>query len=156
MDGTLHRKTGVKCRIGLCTGAVQYDLQLQPDEEWSTTIKIPMARIEPSEENVGPIRKLNHKQEIDGTIGFWKKLLERGIKIDVPDERVKNLFHASLVNILLLKKGRSIVPWPRPYDLFWFRDSAYMLNALDKAGFHDEVEEVLESYGERQDPRSAL
>ena len=41
-------------------------------------------------------------------------------------------------------------PGPATYHRFWFRDAAYLLGALDRYGYHDEVAQVLASYPGRQ------
>ena len=47
-------------------------------------------------------------------------------------------------------------PRPATYHRFWFRDAAYLLGALDRYGYHDEVAQVLASYPGRQHGRRLL
>ncbi len=51
----------------------------------------------------------------------------------------------------MLCDGDSITPGPFTYHLFWFRDAAYMLSALDRFGYHGRTSQVIRSFARRQD-----
>lgn len=46
--------------------------------------------------------------------------------------------------------GETITPGPSTYHAFWFRDATYLINGLDKLGFHKESERILLTYPSRQ------
>src|SRR5690606_29706530 len=80
----------------------------------------------------------------------WKAQSDRGLRIDLPDERLAEAVAANRRYLLLLHDGADITPGPATYHRFWFRDAAYLLAAMGRYGYHDEVGQVLASYPERQ------
>ena len=80
----------------------------------------------------------------------WEAQTRRGMQLSIPDERMAQAVDANRRFLLLFHDGDEITPGPSTYHRFWFRDAAYMLAALDRYGFHDEVAEVLRSYPDRQ------
>ncbi|HLT70765.1 MAG TPA: hypothetical protein VKZ72_11395 [Acidimicrobiales bacterium] len=80
----------------------------------------------------------------------WKAQSDRGLRVDLPDERLAEAVAANRRFMLLLHDGPEITPGPATYHRFWFRDAAYMLAALDNYGYHEEAAQVLASYPDRQ------
>lgn len=86
----------------------------------------------------------------DDAARAWAAVLGRGLRVDLPDERLQEAVVANRAFLLLLCDGDEITPGPLTYHRFWFRDAAYMLAALDRWGLHDEAAAVLRSYPRRQ------
>ena len=82
--------------------------------------------------------------------GAGSRTATRGMRLELPDDRLAEAVDANRRFLLLLHDGDEITPGPSTYHRFWFRDAAYLLGALDRYGFHDEVAEVLRSYPGRQ------
>ncbi|MGH9209369.1 MAG: hypothetical protein ACRD2C_01660 [Acidimicrobiales bacterium] len=80
----------------------------------------------------------------------WQAQSRQGMQLDLPDPQLTEAIDANRRFMLLLLDGDEITPGPSTYHRFWFRDAAYMLAALDRYGFHDEVAGVLASYPGRQ------
>jgi hypothetical protein len=80
----------------------------------------------------------------------WQAQGDRGMRIELPDDRLAEAIAANRRFLLLLHDGDEITPGPATYHRFWFRDAAYLLAALDQYGYHDEVAQVLASYPGRQ------
>ena len=80
----------------------------------------------------------------------WQSQGARGLRLVLPDERLAAAVDANRRFLLLLHDGDEITPGPSTYHRFWFRDAAYLLAALDRYGYHDEVTQVLRSYPGRQ------
>lgn len=80
----------------------------------------------------------------------WKAHAGRGMRLVLPDTRLAAAVEANRRFLLLLHDGDEITPGPATYHRFWFRDAAYLLGALDRYGYADEVAEVLASYPARQ------
>ncbi len=82
----------------------------------------------------------------------WRAQADRGMRLTLPDERLAEAVAANRRFLLLAHDGDEITPGPATYHRFWFRDAAYMLGALDRYGYHDEVTRVVTSYPGRQRP----
>jgi hypothetical protein len=80
----------------------------------------------------------------------WRSQSARGLRLVLPDDRLASAVDANRRFLLLLHDGDEITPGPSTYHRFWFRDAAYLLAALDRYGYHDEVAQVLRSYPGRQ------
>ncbi|MBN2623592.1 MAG: hypothetical protein JXA83_09495, partial [Acidimicrobiales bacterium] len=80
----------------------------------------------------------------------WRAQTDRGMRLVLPDDRLSQAVAANRRSLLLLHDGDEITPGPATYHRFWFRDAAFLLGALDRYGFHDEVAQVLASYPARQ------
>ena len=80
----------------------------------------------------------------------WQSQSARGLRMELPDGRLAAAVDANRRFLLLLHDGDEITPGPSTYHRFWFRDAAYLLAALDRYGYHDEVAQVLRSYPGRQ------
>jgi hypothetical protein len=81
----------------------------------------------------------------------WGALLHEG-SIDVPDRRVSDAYYASLAYILMSNDGGALHPGPLLHDAFWYRDSAYMLSALERGGLLPQVRELLPALSRFQTP----
>jgi hypothetical protein len=84
----------------------------------------------------------------------WDSFLSEGAEISTGVRHLDNLYKTSLINILLLrtrleKSGNNgddlyvLKPGATTYDAFWYRDGAYLVTALDVAGYHREAEQSL-------------
>ena len=80
----------------------------------------------------------------------WQQQTSRGMRLELPDDRLVEAVDANRRFMLLFHDGDEITPGPTTYHRFWFRDAAYQLAALDRYGFHDEAAQVLRSYPDRQ------
>jgi hypothetical protein len=80
----------------------------------------------------------------------WQRILDRGLQVRLPDDRLQQAVEANRTYQLVLHDPGSITPGPLTYHRFWFRDAAFQVMALDRWGFHDEAADVIESFPERQ------
>lgn len=145
-------------RVGLTTGIAVYNLSLKPGEETSFEIRLP---IEPhlikkykhnkkTQLMTEEIKKLDYEKMLSQEKGKWQKKLNEGMNVSLPDQKVQSVFDANKAFMLLFYDGDYITPGPATYHHFWFRDAAYLLNALDKLGYHKETERILYTYKKRQ------
>jgi hypothetical protein len=86
----------------------------------------------------------------DQVVAGWKRELERGMRIQLPDSDLQDAVDANRAYMLVLLDGDEITPGPFTYHRFWFRDAAFQVVAMDKWGFHSEAERVLLAFPERQ------
>jgi hypothetical protein len=80
----------------------------------------------------------------------WHQRLDRGMRVELPDEGLQEAVDANRAFLLLLHDPGSITAGPFTYHRFWFRDAAYQLAALNRWGLHAEAVDVLRTYPGRQ------
>jgi hypothetical protein len=83
-------------------------------------------------------------------VGEWQAVTDREMRLRLPPGRLADAVEANRRYLLVFHDGEDVTPGPFTYHRFWFRDAAYLLAAMDRYGFHSEVEEVLGSYPRRQ------
>jgi hypothetical protein len=71
----------------------------------------------------------------------WRTQVDRGPRVDIPDDRLRDAFDAARRDLVLLPAREDVLSWPGT-PLPW-TTTALVLEALDLLGFHAEVEEVL-------------
>ena len=145
-------QTGAHCDAGLATAIAAYRIDLGAGESKTLNVAMPLKRVERDDDDPTPIsnlQSLDLEQLRTHTIAQWQDKLAQGMRVCVPDENLQNAFAANKAYLLLLHDGESITPGPYTYHQFWFRDAAYMLNALDKIGYHAESTQVVERFYRR-------
>jgi hypothetical protein len=105
---------------------------------------------------VMPMRRVEHHREVGATSMAtpdevqrgWRAQIDRGPRIELPPDRLRDAFEAARRDLVLLPAGEDVLSWPgRP--LSW-TTSALVLEALDLLGFHAEVEDVLGGVADAQ------
>ena len=81
---------------------------------------------------------------VRSTLEWWASRLGK-VKIQCPLPDLEPCFQASLGYILVGKDGAQLHPGPLNYDNFWYRDSAYMLAALNRAGLAGAARDTVEA-----------
>ncbi|MFP3928067.1 MAG: hypothetical protein ACLFUP_04115, partial [Desulfobacteraceae bacterium] len=135
-------RAGVKCDVGMATAAALFPVS--PGEERTVRIRVPLG----SAKEARPKSLVVHPPEGDPAEA-WSKHLSRAPRLELPDSRMRFLYQAALRTILLLTAGDAF-PGPYTYRRFWFRDAAFMLNALLNAGYVERARRILDSFPERQ------
>jgi hypothetical protein len=152
----LNGKTRAHCDAGLATAIAAYHIELDAGASQTITALMPMEReeLDDDEDTIFPISNLqslisNPQSPIANLTTRWRNELVRGLRVRLPDENLQAAFDANKAYLLLFADGDTITPGPLTYHQFWFRDAAYMLNALDKLGYHDEARAVIEKFPRR-------
>ena len=73
----------------------------------------------------------------------WEARLRRGLRLDLPDPRLRAVVDANRAYLLLFHTGEAITPAPWAGGAVPFREAAVMVATLDRFGFHTEAAEVL-------------
>lgn len=132
---------------GLVTTAAAYRLNLAPHTHRIITAAMPLAPTDAVPTAAATWLQADALPKLERAFASeWRKLLAEGMTIRVPDEPVQNAFDACKTALLLLHDGDSITPGPFLYHHFWFRDAAFLLNALAQLGYHDQVKQVLATW----------
>ena len=132
-DGQL----AVNCDVGMATAAALY--RLEPDTSRKVEVHIPLRR-----HSEAGVTTVPHSSEIS-----WQTALGSHARLEVPDEQFQFLYDAAVRTMILHSPG-DVYPGPYTYKRFWFRDAAFILNAMLCAGQIERVEPVLELFAKRQ------
>ncbi|HKP96812.1 MAG TPA: hypothetical protein VJ385_13725 [Fibrobacteria bacterium] len=129
--------TGSHCKVGMATGAALFPLEAGAAKELIVKIDLSGDRETPKQFPVRhPMRP-------------WAAVLEGPARLEVPDAHFGFLYDAALRTLLLHSPGE-VFPGPYTYKRFWFRDAAFILNAMLAAGMVERAERTLDVFPSRQ------
>ncbi|HUF33079.1 MAG TPA: hypothetical protein VMN58_07720 [Acidimicrobiales bacterium] len=80
----------------------------------------------------------------------WRAQSGRGMRLEVPDERLMSCVEANRRFLLLFHDGDEAATGPALSRRSAFRGDAHLLGALDRYGYREEAAEVLAAYPDRQ------
>ncbi|MFD2612472.1 hypothetical protein [Paenibacillus gansuensis] len=126
-------------RPGCCSGALAYAVKLDPGEQQSFDFDW---YVHPLEEHYEDAFRTYHEGGYETKKAKvrkeWETLLH-ATALSVPDERFKNAYYSTLAQFLVASVNHEPRIATITYPLFWIRDGVYIMNALDKAGLHEEA-----------------
>ena len=98
-----------------------------------------------------PLRAAGRKSAAteQGSGEHWEAALAQTPRLRIPNARMLRLYEQALYS-LVLHSADDVFPGPFTYKRFWFRDAAFILNALLDANLHDRVRRCLDRYPDRQ------
>ncbi|MEQ8968131.1 MAG: hypothetical protein RID91_20105 [Azospirillaceae bacterium] len=136
-DALIHLGHGeesveARCDVGLATAAALFRLE---GGRRRVTVTVPLAGGAADDATRLP--------------GTWSDALDGAARLSVPDARMRALYDAAIQTLVLHTPG-DVYPGPFTYKRFWFRDAAFILNALLAVGFDARAERVLDRFPERQ------
>ncbi|MBN1585883.1 MAG: hypothetical protein JW937_00465 [Candidatus Omnitrophica bacterium] len=129
---------GVVCAVGMATAAALF--KLEPDIVREITVSIPIAKnavVKPSGES-------------GVSVALWDEKVKGLCKADLPDKHFQFLYDAAIRSLILHSPQQDIYPGPYTYKRFWFRDAAFILDAMLCVGLSERVENILDRYPARQ------
>ena len=109
--------------------------------------------------NIPPLKELRREEE------FWKKWVNKGVLISIPDKDLEDAFYRSLLVLKLLTDRNSggiiaaaTTSFPTSpgtdsnwdYRYVWIRDGVFAAEAFDITGYHKEARKFYEFILERQ------
>ena len=129
---------------GLCGGAFLYHGTLLPGERHTFEFDF---FVHPLEQRYLTAFRRYHEQTCEAKLASvledWRKRLD-SVQLQVPDERFQHAYISLLAQFLMGMVRQEVRIATVTYPLFWLRDGVYIIQALDKAGFHEEVRAQLE------------
>jgi len=134
--GTPDGTRGIGCEVGMATAAALYPIPEGGRKRLE--IRVPISEEVRAEFPEPPAAEKD-----------WSACLAETAALDVPDERIRFLYDAS-VRALILLSAKDVVPGPYTYRRFWFRDACFMLNALMGVGLLDRSRRILSTFPDRQ------
>lgn len=121
--------------------AVQWRVSLPAHGSADLDIKIPF-RTMTSPADQARVKQMTFEKRRDETLGYWKQVLARGMRVHVPEEELNRFFHAALQHILVsderdVKTGLDMCPCGT-YDYNMFaNETDAQVRLLDMRGMHD-------------------
>ena len=144
---TNHR---VVCNTGMATGLAEYALDLKPQEAAHFTALLTL-----SASNQGTptalLSNFNYPAAKHQFRKEWQTRLSQGATLQFPGKKLTESFHANKMYLHVFDRGLTMTPGALTYSNCWIRNSAFMIHALDKLGFHDQAREKLLHLLSRQD-----
>jgi hypothetical protein len=119
-----------------------------------STIRVAMP-LAPERPRVGGVPRKQHRRtaapEVDSArwpapadvSRGWQAQLRRGLRLELPDARLQSAVDANRAALLLFHTGQGVAPAPWGGNPSSFLESASLVVALDRYGFHSEAGEVL-------------
>jgi hypothetical protein len=94
--------------------------------------------------------------ELSGFRKFWARELDRNAQFILPEKRIRDAYRVCVANNLMLidrdPKSGTLMPHPDPYayEAVWAGDGSVSMQAMDRMGYHKEVERMLDYFLARQ------
>jgi len=132
-----QERASVHCKVGMATAAALFLLPAGSEKILDVTVDLAGDKETPRQ---FPKRSAP---------AAWAPSLEGLARLEIPDPHFDFLYRAAIRTLLLHSPGE-VFPGPYTYKRFWFRDAAFILDAMLAAGMADRVERTLDLFPSRQ------
>ncbi len=126
--GSAGAKDEIECPVGMATAAAIFSA------ETAVEIRVPLERADTSVEISS-----------NGAAVSWRDELATCARLQIPDDRFQRLYDAAVSTVILHSPGE-VFPGPYTYRRFWYRDAAFILNALITLGARDRSRRALDLF----------
>lgn len=143
--GTLPETPRVRDEFGAASGALRYDLTLEPNAHRDLYIALPAGD--------GDVAEDPERQLADAT-REWIDRLSR-FTLELPGaqgEQVARVLKSNVAYVLINQDGGAIQPGSRSYDRSWIRDGSLTSEALLRLGYTEAVRDFVEWFAPYQFP----
>jgi len=131
----------IQCDVGMATAAAFFEIQ--PSGQREINLEIPLLKVKRNKKITTPGGRNLYET--------WKQSLANTCQMKVPDSHFQFLYDAALRTMILHSPG-DVFPGPYTYRRFWFRDAAFILNAMLCAGLKERVKKCIDGFSARQTP----
>ena len=132
-----EEERSVSCKVGMASAAAIY--KLEAEQTQVITVSVPLTK-----------SIIDKKVHADSTAQeAWKASIQGGCVLQIPDEHFQFLYQAA-IHVMILHSPKEVYPGPFIYRRFWFRDAAFILNALLCVGLKERVKRSLDCFRARQ------
>lgn len=133
------------------------DFRLKPGEEKPIDLFIPY--VPAGAEKTGDIERLAVEPQLAIFRDFWTRELKRGAEFIVPEKRVRDSYRAALAySMILVDRDPHGYSLPHSdataYEHAWAGDSACIIQAADRGGYHQDAAAYLDYFLSRQGRRA--
>lgn len=138
----LHLKEDEKeiyCKVGMATAAALYVMEAEQTIEIILSVPLEKSKFE---KEPGCEHQITAQQ-------LWKQSLKDVCSLHIPDKHFKFLYDAA-IRTMILHSPEEVYPGPFIYRRFWFRDAAFILNAMLSVGLKERVKRALDCFPKRQ------
>ena len=132
------KEKSVDCDVGMATSAALFELK--SNVERTVTLRVPLKK----DFNQKPPEKSNSVIPRQ-----WDENLRDLCKLEIPNKHFQFLYDAA-IRALILHSPLDVYPGPYTYKRFWFRDAAYILDAMLCVGMTTRSEKVIDRFHLRQ------
>lgn len=136
-DSDAKESLSAHCKVGLATATALFEVPASGAREISV-------RIDLQHDKVGR-EQVPHWRPPSP----WAAGLSGLARCVTPDSRINFLYDAAIRSLLLHSPGE-VYPGPYTYKRFWFRDAAFILDALVCAGMEGRAERTLDLFPSKQ------
>lgn len=137
-------------------GIVQYRLALQPRQQVTLDLKLPVIPLLAGSADAERIQSATFDEYLPRVINFWKSVTKDGLDINVPEPKVNDTFKASLVYDLIAryKSGDNYIQTVNDfqYHAFWLRDASFIVRMYDLTGYPEYARQDLNFFAQWQQP----
>lgn len=137
--GANHLGTQIVDETGFASGAMLYDIELEPNATTSVVLDLPLhPRADMTKSTAG---------DGESSIAAWREKLNR-VELRLPKEAqpLFDTLRTSLAHVLINRDGPAIQPGSRSYERSWIRDGAMTSEMLLRLGHEDVVKEFGQWY----------
>lgn len=132
-------------KLGWASLAAQYNVAVGTNETrelgWVFPIYLPKTIASHLVNYVSPLALSAAEREIQMTTQWLTQM--KAMDIHVADPQIRDMFHASMLHMLMMVTGDDVRIETSFYPLFWLRDGVYIINALEKAGYQEIAKKAL-------------
>jgi hypothetical protein len=136
--------------------SAQFKLRLEPGQTRALVFKMPVRPLDLSQKSaLAQLDALNFSVVEREVKTYWEAILNRGIRINLPERKVTETFRASLLYAIqaIDHVGEDSVQNVNKlqYHAFWLRDASHIMSAYDVAGYPDLTRQCLLFFLKQQD-----
>jgi len=139
---SLENEKEVVCSVGMASAAALY--VLEPGQSREITITVPLTK--------SKIEKELYVSYGEAARLAWQNSIQGACSLQIPDPHFRFLYEAA-IHTMVLHSPKEVYPGPYIYRRFWFRDAAFILNAMLSAGIAERVRRALDCFRFRQTPQ---
>ncbi len=136
-------------------GITHYQRMLKPGEEATLIFKMPLVPLKQGEDPA-PLQSAAFDTYLAQTSRFWHEILDRGLRIELPEAKVTDTYKASLVYDLMArdKLNGSYIQTVNKlhYHSFYLRDASDIVRMYEVTGYPDIARQVLDFFPYSQQP----
>lgn len=127
-------------------GLIRFDVQLFPGQAKSVILKLSTNKNGLNSDEMEKLRKLDFFAALDQRELELERTLDRGMKIQVPEAAINNIYRAQLLYNQAHIVQAADSDFFMPVDSFvgvWPWSHMKQMNAMDEYGYHDDVRKIL-------------